>query len=172
MPLVFFTGPNDPRILQTLDATLRTPQEGGLTHDCLVWRYNLSEVDDGIEGDREGAFNLCTFWLVEALARAGRIEPERLELAHVMFEKMLGYSNHLGLFGEQTGLRGQALGNFPQAFSHLGLISAAFNLDRTLDSGVHPQMGGASTRPAGAQDAEDLAPGAVPASRPGPTKAR
>ncbi|HYE95261.1 MAG TPA: glycoside hydrolase family 15 protein [Rubricoccaceae bacterium] len=132
MPLVFFLGPNDPRVLATLDATLKTPEEGGLTYDCLVWRYNLSEVDDGVEGEREGAFNLCTFWLVEALARAGRTEPERLERAYVLFEKMLGYSNHLGLFAEQTGLSGQARGNFPQAFSHLGLISAAFNLDRAL----------------------------------------
>jgi GH15 family glucan-1,4-alpha-glucosidase len=133
MPLVFFTGPNDPRTLQTLDATLRPPTEGGLTHDCLVWRYNLSEVDDGIEGDREGAFNLCTFWLVEALARAGRTDPKRLELAHVMFEKMLAYSNHLGLFGEQTGLRGQALGNFPQAFSHIGLVNAAWAIRTAED---------------------------------------
>jgi GH15 family glucan-1,4-alpha-glucosidase len=172
MPLVFFTGPNDPRIVQTLDATLRPPQEGGLTHDCLVWRYNLSEVDDGVGGDREGAFNLCTFWLVEALARAGRIEPERLDLAHVMFEKMLGYSNHLGLLGEQTGLRGQALGNFPQAFSHLGLISAAFNLDRTLDSGVHPQVGGAPVRMPSDPEESELAPGAEPAVQPGPTGAR
>jgi len=172
MPLVFFTGPNDPRILQTLDATLRPPSEGGLTHDCLVWRYNLSEVDDGVEGNTEGAFNLCTFWLVEALARAGRTDPARLELAHVLFEKMLGYSNHVGLFGEQTGLRGQALGNFPQAFSHLGLISAAFNLDRTLDSGTHPQMGGASMRRDPQVEEVLLGPGAVTASQPGPTEPR
>lgn len=134
MPMVGFLGPNDPRMLATLDATLRPPEEGGLTTDCLVWRYNLDEVNDGVAGDREGAFNLCTFWLVEALARAGHTEPERLEAAHIMFEKMLGYANHLGLFAEMTGLSGQALGNAPQAFSHLGLISAAYNLDRAMDA--------------------------------------
>ncbi|MFN3596016.1 MAG: glycoside hydrolase family 15 protein [Rubricoccaceae bacterium] len=164
MPLVFFTGPNDPRMLATLDATLRAPEDGGLTSDCLVWRYNLAEVDDGVPGDREGAFNLCTFWLVEALARAGRTEPQRLEQAHVLFEKMLGYANHLGLFAEMTGLRGQALGNFPQAFSHLGFISAAFNLDRTLGPGGHDL----AEDPA----AERLPAGAAPASQPGPTAPR
>ncbi len=145
LPLVFFTGPNDPRTLATLEQTLRAPEEGGLTSDCLVWRYNLHEVSDGVGGTEEGAFNLCTFWLVELLARAGHIEPAYLGKAYVMFEKMLGYANHLGLFAEMTGLRGQALGNFPQAFSHLGLISAAYNLDRALDEvggrlwyGQHP----------------------------------
>lgn len=138
MPLVLFTGPNDPRMLATLRETLKAPEDGGLTSDCLVWRYNLGEVDDGVGGGDEGAFNLCSFWLVEALARAGRAEPAYLDRAHVMFEKMLGYANHLGLFAEMTGLRGQALGNFPQAFSHLGLISAAFNLDRALDGAPQP----------------------------------
>jgi GH15 family glucan-1,4-alpha-glucosidase len=132
MPLVFFASPSDPRILSTLDATLKSPEEGGLTYDCLVWRYNLREVDDGIPGEKEGAFNLCTFWLIEALTRAGRTDPARLEQAHVLFEKMLGYASPLGLYAEMTGFRGRALGNFPQAFSHLGLISAAYNLDRTL----------------------------------------
>jgi hypothetical protein len=73
-------------------------------------------------------------WLVEALTRAGRTEPARLEEARLLFEQMLGYANHLGLYAEQTGSSGEALGNFPQAFTHLALISAAFNLDRTLGS--------------------------------------
>jgi GH15 family glucan-1,4-alpha-glucosidase len=94
----------------------------------------VSETDDGIRGE-EGAFNICTFWLVEALTRASRTEPRFLEDARLMFEQMLGYANHLGLYAEETGPRGEALGNFPQAFTHLALISAAYNLDRTLGPG-------------------------------------
>ncbi len=88
-------------------------------------------VDRKLDGD-EGTFNMCTFWLVEALPRAGRFDRRRLEKARLIFEQMLGYANHLGLYAEETGPRGEALGNFPQAFTHLGLISAAFNLDRSL----------------------------------------
>ena len=76
---------------------------------------------------------MCSFWLVEALTRAGRTDPARLEDARLLFEQMLGYANHLGLFAEQTGASGEALGNFPQAFTHLALISAAFNLDRASE---------------------------------------
>ncbi len=75
---------------------------------------------------------MCTFWLVEALTRAGRRDASRLRTARLMFEEMLGYANHLGLYAEETGPQGEALGNFPQAFTHLALISAAFNLDRAL----------------------------------------
>jgi GH15 family glucan-1,4-alpha-glucosidase len=78
---------------------------------------------------------VCTFWLVEALARAGRRDPARLRTARLMFEEMLGYANHLGLYAEETGPQGEALGNFPQALTHISLISAAFNLDRAL--GAH-----------------------------------
>jgi GH15 family glucan-1,4-alpha-glucosidase len=81
----------------------------------------------------EGTFNICTFWLVEALTRAGRTDKKRLDEARLIFERMLGYGNHVGLFAEETGPRGEALGNFPQAFTHLALISAAFNLDKALD---------------------------------------
>ena len=81
-------------------------------------------TDDGLSGT-EGTFNICSFWLVEALTRAGRVDAARLADARVMFEQMLGYANHLGLFAEETGPRGEALGNFPQAFTHLSLISAA-----------------------------------------------
>ena len=76
---------------------------------------------------------MCSFWLVEALTRAGRTDPQRLEDARLMFEQVLGYANHLGLYSEQTGASGEALGNFPQAFTHLAVISAAFNLNRALD---------------------------------------
>ena len=75
---------------------------------------------------------MCTFWLVEALTRAGKTDPTYLGDARLIFEKMLSFANHLGLYAEQTGQSGEALGNFPQAFTHLALISAAFNLDRAL----------------------------------------
>ncbi|MEO1440473.1 MAG: glycoside hydrolase family 15 protein [Chloroflexota bacterium] len=132
MPLVFFMAPDDPRMLATIDAINRTPEDGGLVEDSLVYRYNPELAPDGLEGE-EGTFNMCTFWLVEALTRAGRTDPKRMDEARLLFERMLGYSNHLDLYAEETGDRGQALGNFPQAFTHLALISAAFNLDRYLN---------------------------------------
>jgi len=97
----------------------------------MVYRYSANRTDDGLTGE-EGTFNMCTFWLVEALTRAGQADPSRLLEATFVFEKMLGRANHLGLYSEETGLGGEALGNFPQAFTHMGLISAAFNLDRAL----------------------------------------
>ncbi len=131
MPLVFFLSPTDPRMLKTLDATNMPPEKGGLVSNSLVYRYNVEETADGLKGE-EGTFNICTFWLVEALTRAGRSDRTRLEEARLMFEQMLGYANHLGLYAEETGPSGEALGNFPQAFTHLALISAAFNLDKAL----------------------------------------
>jgi len=131
MSLVFFLSPTDPRNLKTIDAIMQPPEKGGLLSNSLVYRYNIVETKDGLSGD-EGTFNICTFWLVEALTRAGRSDRRRLEKARVMFEEMLGYANHLGLYAEETGHSGEALGNFPQAFTHLALISAAFNLDRAL----------------------------------------
>lgn len=131
MPLVFFISPTDPRMLQTLDAVNRSPLQGGLVSAGLVYRYHAKYGVDGLDGD-EGTFNMCTFWLVEALTRAGRTDRRRLEEAELTFEKMLGYANHLGLYAEETGPSGEALGNFPQALTHLALISAAFNLDRAL----------------------------------------
>jgi GH15 family glucan-1,4-alpha-glucosidase len=131
MPLVFFVSPSDPRMLKTLDAILKSPREGGLVADSLVYRYDIHQTVDGLEG-REGTFNMCTFWLVEALTRSGCVDHRRLDHARLLFEKMLGYANHVGLYAEETGPRGEALGNFPQAFTHLSLISAAYNLDRAL----------------------------------------
>jgi GH15 family glucan-1,4-alpha-glucosidase len=120
MPLVKFAGPSDPRFLSTLDRI-----EDELVTDSLVHRYHT----DGSDGftEPEGTFNLCSFWYVEALTRAGRLDQAR----HT-FEKMLTYANHLGLYAEEIGPSGEALGNFPQAFTHLALISAAVNLDRAL----------------------------------------
>jgi GH15 family glucan-1,4-alpha-glucosidase len=126
MPLVFFVAPKGPRMLSTLDAINRPPKDDGLVTGGLVFRYDVEKSADGLMGE-EGTFSLCTFWLVEALTRAGRLEQARL-----LFEQMFGYANHLGLYAEEIGPRGEALGNFPQAFTHLTLISAAFNLDRAL----------------------------------------
>ena len=134
MALTFFMSPTDPRMLATLDATLLPLEKGGLTANSLVYRYNINEGGDGLSGE-EGTFNICTFWLVEALTRAGRHDQSRLEKARLIFERMLGFANHLGLYAEETGHRGEALGNFPQAFTHLALVSAAFNLDRALGPG-------------------------------------
>jgi pentatricopeptide repeat protein len=130
MPLVFFLSPKDPRMLSTLAAICRSPRDGGLFSNGHVYRYNVQQTADGLTGE-EGTFSICTFWLVEALTRAGRVAEARL-----LFEEMLSNANHLGLYAEQIGSAGRALGNFPQAFTHLALISAAFNLDRTL-SGRH-----------------------------------
>lgn len=131
MPLVFFLSPTDPRMLKTLERTMEPPEQGGLVSNSLVYRYNVQQASDGLTGE-EGTFNICTFWLVEALTRSGRHDRTRLNEARLMFEQMLGYANHVGLYSEETGSRGEALGNSPQAFTHLALISAAFNLDRAL----------------------------------------
>lgn len=135
MPLVFFLSPNDPRMIDTLAAINRSPKHGGLVSDGLVYRYDSETGEDGLHG-REGTFNMCTFWLVEALARAGHVDHAKLEEGRLLFERMLGYANHVGLYAEEIGTSGEALGNFPQAFTHLALISAAFNLDRALGKKV------------------------------------
>lgn len=131
MPLVFFMSPTDPRMLATIEAVATPARAGGLLSDSLVFRYDADRGRDGLEG-AEGTFNMCTFWLVEALTRAGRGDRRQLDRARVLFERMLGYANHVGLYAEETGPSGEALGNFPQAFTHLALISAAYNLDRAL----------------------------------------
>ena len=136
MPLVFFMAPNDPRMLSTIDAINRSPKEGGLVSDGLVFRYDTGTGDDGLRG-QEGTFTMCSFWLVEALTRAGSVDPAKLAEARLLFERMLGHANHVGLYSEEISGSGEALGNFPQAFTHIALISAAFNLDRALDGRLH-----------------------------------
>ena len=125
MPQQGFIAPRDPQWLDTLKAIDRE-----LVSDSLVYRYNPSASPDGLAGD-EGTFSLCTFWYVDALARSGRLDDARL-----VFEKMHTYANHLGLYSEEIGSTGEQLGNFPQAFSHLALITAAVNLDYQLDHGA------------------------------------
>jgi len=127
MPLVRFVSPTDPRWISTLRAIERE-----LVSDSLVYRYRLAGgFSDGLTGE-EGTFSMCSFWYVECLSRMGDLHKARF-----LFEKMLGYANHLGLYGEQLGLQAQHLGNFPQAFTHLALISAAFDLDRRLSAAGH-----------------------------------
>ncbi|MGD3108838.1 glycoside hydrolase family 15 protein [Streptomyces sp. YGL11-2] len=121
MPLAKFISPTDPKWLSTLDVLGEE-----LVSDSLVYRYDPKSSPDGLRGE-EGTFSICSFWYVEALSRAGRIDEARLA-----FEKMLTYANHLGLYAEEIGRTGEQIGNFPQAFTHLALISAAFNLDRAL----------------------------------------
>ncbi|KAI2613645.1 glycoside hydrolase family 15 protein [Hypoxylon fragiforme] len=131
-PLVFFITPNDPRFLNTVDRILLPPEKGGLTSAGLVYRYDTELANDGV-GGQEGAFSMCTFWLVEALTRASVYEPRYLARAVNLFENMLSFSNHLSMFSEEISRSGEQLGNTPQAFSHLALISAAFNLDRARE---------------------------------------
>ena len=122
LPLVRFISPVDPRWLGTMKKI-----EEDLTEDALVYRYNSRDVSiDGLEGT-EGTFTACSFWYIECLARSHQLEKARL-----LFERMIGYANHLGLYSEELGRSGEHLGNFPQALTHLALISAASYLDRAL----------------------------------------
>ena len=120
MPMLRYISPTDPRWRSTLARI-----EHCLTEDSLVYRY--PQGVDGLDGE-EGSFSACSFWLIECLARSGQVDKARL-----LFDKMLGYANHLGLYSEQLGRSGEHLGNFPQALTHLALISAATYLDRKLD---------------------------------------
>lgn len=122
MPLTHFISPHEPRWLSTMEAIKKE-----LLQDVLVYRYrNMEHKFDGLDGE-EGTFNMCSFWYIEALAKSGE-----LELATEHFEKMIGYANHLTLFSEELGKRGEHLGNFPQAFTHLALISAAVELNKQI----------------------------------------
>jgi GH15 family glucan-1,4-alpha-glucosidase len=125
MPLVGFISPGDPMWQSTLRA-----MDEELVSDSLVYRYNPSASPDGLRGS-EGTFSMCSYWYVDALARSGRLDDARLA-----FEKMLTYSNHIGLYSEEIAPTGEQIGNFPQAFSHLALISSAMNLDYQMDHGA------------------------------------
>jgi len=130
LPLMLFVSPADPRMRSTL---ARVQQE--LVSDGLVFRYEIGRATgDGLPG-KEGTFSICTFWLVDVLAKMGKVAEGRL-----IFETMLTYANHLGLYAEQIGPTGEAMGNFPQAFTHLGLINAACALDRALGARAAPRL--------------------------------
>lgn len=121
MPLVRFISPADPRWISTMKAI-----EERLSEDALVYCY--SSNSDGLDG-QDGSFIACSFWRTECLARMGDLDKARL-----FFEKLLGYANHLGLYAEEIDSSGEQAGNFPQALTHLALISAASCLDRKLSS--------------------------------------
>ena len=151
MSKVGFIAPTDPRWLSTLAA-----MEEELVTDSLVYRYDPAASPDGLRGS-EGTFSLCSFAYVEALAEAGRVQQAR-----VVFEKMLTYANHLGLYSEEIALTGEQIGNFPQAFTHLALIDAAITLDRRLDTGGRGTGAGTPT-PAVRSDRPPIG---VPPARP------
>ena len=117
LPLVGFLPASDPRVLATIDAIeQRLTDERG-----LVYRYRTEDGVDGLAGE-EGTFLLCTFWLAQALAMAGRAERAR-----EVFERAARYCNDVGLLAEEVDpATGELLGNFPQAFSHIGLVNAAW----------------------------------------------
>jgi len=121
MPILNIISPNSDRWKKTMEAIDRE-----LKSDVLIYRYKEQDEKNEIDGlkGKEGTFAMCSFWHVECLALAGHLEE-----ATEQFEKMLGYANHLGLFSEQIGMKGEHLGNFPQAFTHLALISAAIALN-------------------------------------------
>jgi GH15 family glucan-1,4-alpha-glucosidase len=111
-------------MVATTDAIVRRLGAGG----GLVYRYLPRESPDGLAGD-EGAFLLCSFWLVDNLAKRGRLDE-----AHDLYDSLCARANPLGLLPEQIDpATGQFLGNFPQAFSHIGVISSAVNLSRAVD---------------------------------------
>ena len=109
--------------MQTMEAVRRE-----LVEDSLVNRYVVRGAETDGFTEPEGTFTICSFWYAECLSRGGDLQQARF-----VFEKILSYSNHLGLFSEEIGPSGEHLGNFPQAFTHLSLISAAFDIDRRLD---------------------------------------
>jgi alpha,alpha-trehalase len=122
MPIYGFLPATDPRMRSTIDAIARE-----LTEDGLVLRYRAEEGlnADGLTGE-EGTFVICSFWLVSCLAQAGEIER-----AEALFEQLAGYANDVGLLGEEIDTaNGEQLGNFPQAYSHIGLITAAYEIDK------------------------------------------
>jgi GH15 family glucan-1,4-alpha-glucosidase len=123
MPAVGFLSPYDPLWTSTLRA-----MDDELVADSLVHRYDPAASPDGLAG-AEGTFSLCSFLYVDALARAGRLADARLA-----FEKMLTYASSTGLYSEEIDARGEQIGNYPQAFTHLALIEAAVTLDDALDT--------------------------------------
>ena len=123
MPLVKFIAPTDPKWVSTLEAI-----GDGLAHGPLVDRYDPRISDDGLDGD-EGSFTICSFWYVEAMSRSGRVDEARRH-----FDRLLTYATPTGLFSEEIGPTGRLLGNFPQAFTHLALNSAAVSLNEALET--------------------------------------
>ncbi len=128
MPLLGLISPTDPKWLSTLDAIGETLVEG-----AFVYRYRTAAAaSDGLAGS-EGTFTMCSYWYAECLARAGRVDEAR-----ALFEVLHGFSSTLGMYSEELSAGGVALGNYPQNFTHLGVIQAARFLDEALEaSGIH-----------------------------------
>jgi len=121
LPLVGFIPPSDPRMRSTVDRVMEylTDERG------FVFRYNTSETNDGLRG-HEGTFTLCSFWLVDNLAMQGRVDE-----ANALFQRLVSYAGRLGLFSEEIDPgSGMALGNYPQAFTHIALVNSAHNLKK------------------------------------------
>ena len=120
IPILGFLPPHDRRVIGTIEAIQRDLSPGG-----FVERYRSREENDvdGLSGG-EGAFLPCSFWLVDALVLIGRHDEAR-----TLFERLLGVQNDVGLLSEEYDPReGRLLGNFPQAFTHVGLVNSAYNL--------------------------------------------
>ena len=133
MPLVFFLSPNDPRMLNTLEAINRSPKNGGLVSDGLVYRYDSETGEDGLHGG-EGTFNMCTFWLVEALTRAGRVDRTKLMEADCCLSACWDMPTTWDFTRRKSGQRRSARELSAGLHPSGSLISAAFNLDRALDT--------------------------------------
>jgi GH15 family glucan-1,4-alpha-glucosidase len=132
LPVVDFLSPHDPKILSTINAINRSPRNGGLVSSTLVYRYDTSAVGSH-EGRKEGTFNMCSMWLIQALTLAGKTDGKLLHQAQLLFEQMLTYSNRVGLYSEQTSFSGQSLGNFPHCNTHSALINTAITLNNMMD---------------------------------------
>ncbi|CAB3826393.1 Trehalase [Achromobacter mucicolens] len=122
IPQVGFLPPNDPRVTGTVHAIERELMHGG-----LVRRYAVQDTDDGLEGE-EGVFLACSFWLADAYVMQGRLGD-----AQRLFDRLLSLRNDLGLLSEEYDVvRRRLVGNFPQGFSHIGLVNTAYNLSRAM----------------------------------------
>ena len=154
---VRFLADRDPRQISTVRAIARRLSSG-----VLVRRYRTDEMDDGVSHGEEGAFLMCSFWLVDALAHIGEVEQ-----AQRRFERLLAFASPVGLMSEEADMdTGALLGNYPQAFTHLALVSAAVNIERAR----HRQLGVRGLRAAqagaGGNGPQQAAAAAARGSRP------
>jgi GH15 family glucan-1,4-alpha-glucosidase len=161
LPLVRFLPPDDERIRRTV---LAIADE--LTEDGLVLRYRVEETDDGLKG-KEGAFTICSFWLVSALVEIGELERARR-----LCERLLSFASPLELFGEEIDPEtGRHLGNFPQAFTHLALINAVMHIihadqDRATAAPIAPKTLEEAAEPRVMPPTEAAEPEALPIASP------
>jgi GH15 family glucan-1,4-alpha-glucosidase len=125
IPQVGFLPPEDPRVVGTVEAVQRE-----LAHDGFLRRYDTDDTEDGLSGT-EGAFLICSFWLADSLAMIGRSSEARR-----LYDRLVALRNDVGLLAEEYDPdTGRMLGNFPQAFSHLGLVNTAWHLTEVDEYG-------------------------------------